>query len=167
MRRVVALCGAMAVVWLGACDAAPPAAERCPQTQPTPAERPAQPAPTIRAPLAETRPATRPAATEPVDVEVEPPEYVTILERFRAGERATVRVRTAAGNQLVVETRNVRRLRIERAQVPLERGRSISLQLDGQGIEWLAKSTVTEFERAENGYWTSAKEAAARRPQKK
>ncbi len=91
---------------------------------------------------------TPPAAAEP-----ELPEYVMLLERYQPGQPAVVRVLTEGQSRLVIETRNVRRLRIDRDRVPLDRAHSIALQLDGQGIEWLAKSDVIEFERSPNGDW--------------
>ena len=132
------------------CDSGPPPADRRPQTRPTPSGEPPPAPTTTSAPV--TRAVPEPAATEP-----EPPEWVTILARFDPHERARVRVHTEAGNQLVLETRNVQRLRIDRDLVPLDHRRSISLQLDGQGIEWRVKSEVCEFERTVNGEWQAVK----------
>jgi len=48
--------------------------------------------------------------------------------------------------------------------VPLSRRRSISLQLDGQGLEWLAHSKVVEFERSMAGEWIPVKPEQRGRP---
>ncbi len=152
------LVGFVALLCLaGACDTAPPTAERRPQTRPT-ASRPL---------TTERTPTSAPATTQPtpttsrghprVEEEPEIPDYVTIVARFNAQQRAGVEVHAEAGNRLVIDTHNVRRLHIDRDRVPLDRRRSISLQLDGQGLEWLASSKVVEFERAMNGEWVPAK----------
>jgi hypothetical protein len=79
-----------------------------------------------------------------------------VLGRFDDRRPADLTIIEAAGRRLALDTRNVRRLRITRAQLPLERDRSLVLILDGQGIEWRADSTVEEFERAETGAWLPA-----------
>lgn len=57
----------------------------------------------------------------------------------------------------MIETRNVQRLHIDRDTSPLDRNRSVALILDGQGLEWLARSKVVEFERSPNGVWMPVK----------
>jgi hypothetical protein len=139
---------------LAACEVAPPTAERRPQT------RPAASGPTATAPQAPTRPtSTQATASQPAAAEPEIPDYVTILERYNPQQRATVEVHPEPGNRLLIDTNNVRRLHIDRDRVPLDRRRSMSLQLDGQGVEWLATSKVEEFERTINGQWIPAKPA--------
>ena len=132
---------------LAACETAPPTAERRPQTRPTAS---------LPAPVA-TQPVTQPGANQPAAAEPEIPDYVTIVERFMASNRAAAEVRVEAGNRLVIDTHNVRRLHIDRDRVPLNRRRSISLQLDGQGLEWLVHSKVVEFQRSMAGEWTPVK----------
>lgn len=144
------------ILLLPACDSAPPAGNRKPQSRPT--------APTTQP---TTAPATAPnVKPAPPPAEPELPEYLEIIARFDGQAPATVRIEDAAGHRLALDTRNVRRLRIERDQLPLERGRSIALILDGQGIEWRADSEVVEFERSPNGRWipVDPKDAAPRRP---
>jgi len=141
---------------LTACESAPPTAERRPTSHPATA-------PTASAPTAQP-PASQPAATQPTAPASQPsaagpelPEYLTIVERFKPAERAAAQVTTETGNRLVIDTRNVRRLRIDRDRVPLNQRRSIALLLDGQGLEWLPHSKVVEFERSVNGGWTPVK----------
>lgn len=146
----------MAAVLLAGCESAPlakPGSEKPVTTAPTsaPASQPA---------------ASQPAATQPAQVEPELPEYLTIVERIEPQERATAEARVEPGNRLVIETRNVRRLRVERDKVPLNLRRSIALELDTQGIEWLARSTAVEFERSVNGEWTAVKPEPAGKPRK-
>lgn len=166
-RSGLVLCLA-AVMFVG-CDSAPPPAGRVPQSSPAtepgrpatpekPAARvPAMTPPAASAPTTTQPPASMPAATQPAAPEPELPDYVEILERFDPQRPASVTVHTETGNRLVVLTRNVRRMRIDRERVPLDRRRSISLQLDGQGMEWLARSPVDEFIRSVNGPWDVAK----------
>jgi hypothetical protein len=139
---------------LAACETAPPTAERRPQTRPA-ASGPAG---------MTTQPVTQPEATQPAAAEPEPPDYVTIVARFISSNRAAAEVQVEAGNRLVIDTHNVRRLHIDRDRVPLNRRRSISLQLDGQGLEWLAHSKVVEFERSMAGEWIPVKPAQHSQP---
>ena len=131
----------------------PTASTSAPTTQP-PASQPATTLPT-------SQPTSQPAAAEP-----EPPEYLTIVNRFDPQERASAAAHVDSGNRLVIDTRNVQRLRIDREKVPLNLRRSISLQVDGQGLEWLVRSTAEEFERSANGEWTAVKPEPPRKPRK-
>lgn len=157
-------------LFLAGCENAPPTAERKPQSRPIAQEKESGPASTPASPVAATRPTTtqpvttqpattQPATTQPAAAEKEPPRYITIIARFEPQQRAVVEAQREDGNRLVIETRNVRRLRIDRAQAELNLRRSVALQIDGQGLEWLAKSEVTEFERSVNGEWTPVKPA--------
>ena len=148
------------VILLTGCEGAPPATSRVPQTRPAERQPPASSQPVAGpasqpagAPGVTAPPATQPPATQPAAQEPELPEYVTLVERFNPHQPVAARVRTEEPNRLVIETRNVRRLRIDRTRLPLDRRHSIALQLDGQGIEWLPKSEVVEFERSPNGDW--------------
>lgn len=156
-RSGLVLCLLAAI--LAGCDSAPPPAGRVPQSSPaTEPGRPAVPEkPAASVPATTQPPASVPAATQPAAPEPELPDYVEILERFDPQRPASVTVHAEASNRLVVLTRNVRRMRIDRERVPLDRRRSISLQLDGQGMEWLARSPVDEFIRSVNGPWDVAK----------
>ncbi|MBU0638766.1 MAG: hypothetical protein KKB50_07875 [Planctomycetes bacterium] len=85
------------------------------------------------------------------------PDYVTVLERFQRGDPVTVHAQTTAPVRLVIETENVRRLRIDRRLLKLDRNGSIVLRLDGQGIEWTPRWQTVEFERSPSGAWTPVK----------
>jgi hypothetical protein len=131
---------------LVACDTAPPASEREPQSRPAPQTQP------------ETQPESQPATTAPTAPEL--PDYMALVARVDPAAAVDVRVRLDADrNRLEVDTDNVRRLRIARADVPLRRERSIVLRLDGQGIEWRADSDVVIFERSANGRWVPVEPA--------
>jgi len=122
----------------------------CDSTPASSVGRPGGPHPTTSvAPLPVTQPASGPSTR----AAVESPDYVSVVDRYRPSAPASVRAATERGNRLVIETRNVKRLRIERSKAPLDPDRSIALELDGQGIEWLRYSQVTEFERSTNGDW--------------
>jgi hypothetical protein len=151
------LSGLMTLGFLGACEVAPPTAERRPQTRPTETAPTAiAPQPTPQPPGTQAAP-SQPATSQPVAAEPEIPDYVTIVQRYNPQQRATVEVRPEPGNRLSIDTHNVRRLHIDHNRVPLNLRRSISLQLDGQGLEWLSSSTVSDFERSTNGVWAPAK----------
>lgn len=146
------------------CESEQPAA---PHTQPTPpTARPStnaapSPTPIAAAPTpaatqpTEPPPATEPATTKPAEPEL--PKYLKLVERYDAAAQAEVKVVEAEGRRLTLTTQNVKRLRIDRVESPLVRGRSINLRLDGQPLEWLANSPVTEFERSANGVWAPVK----------
>ena len=132
------------VLLMVACDGSPPATQRQPQTRPVMPET---------APVEE--PASVPVETQPVDPEL--PEYLAVSGRFDARAAIGVQVMKAEGHRVALETQNVQRLHIDRGRLPVRQDRSIALILDGQGIEWLASSPVTEFERSENGVWAPVK----------
>ena len=124
-----------------------------PTGAPAPESRPAPPVatqPAIAPPS--SQPASQPA-TASAPAEPELPEYLTIVQKQRTDATADAQVLTMERQRLVLETRNVQRLRIDRDKLPLDRRRSVALVLDGQPVEWLAKSPVTEFERSANGVW--------------
>ncbi len=165
-KKRVQLSGmATLAIFLVGCEVAPPTAERRPQTRPAASG----PTATATAPQAPTQPASTQATTQlatsqPAAAEPEVPDYVTIIARYNPQQRATVEVRTEAGNRLAIDTHNVRRLHIDRSRIPLNIRRSISLQLDGQGLEWVSGSKVEEFERSVNGVWMPAKSEVRGRP---
>ncbi len=140
---------------LTGCDTAPPAADRTPQSRPAPQSQP-EPSPA----------ATQPTETQPAPPEPKLPEYMTIVARFHAADRAHLEVRTEPNNRLIIDTRNVRRLHIDRAKLPLDKNRRIILLLDGQGIEWLARSPVSDFARSPNGEWLPVKPHRPAQPKK-
>lgn len=145
MTRTLALCGWVILIgMLTACDTAPPAAPREPQSRPTTTTAP--PPATAQTPTSSQPPETRPQ-------EPQPPKYLTVLDKYRRGEPITLNVQDGPGRRLSIDTRNVRRLRIDRDNLPFDGRRTIILQLDGQGFEWLARSGVEVFERSDVGEW--------------
>jgi len=136
----------------GASKAAEPPGPSTPPASP-PAEKP-EPAPQ---PAEPTEAATDARASEPRP-EPELPAYLRVLERFDPDREMDVRIELTPPRRLAIDTRNVRRLWIDRAALPLAHHRSIVLQLDGQGIEWTPQSTTSVFERSVNGVWAPARE---------
>ncbi len=108
----------------------------------------------IPAPIIEPPPQPPMQEPPPEVPDLEAPEYVTVLERYDPGAPAQVIGGTETGSRIVLETHNVRRLRIDRARAGTYLDRSVALRLDGQGIKWLANSETTEFERSPNGIWS-------------
>ena len=188
LGTLVALLGAALVAGCAAPAATPaPRAEPQPTAtpEPTPAMQPAPPAPAVppagepvpTEPPAPHEPAPPPAggdagptgdrprgSEQPAPREPAPPPNLTVLERFDAGQPTAAEARPGPANRLVIDTRNVRRLRIDRAALPLRSEQVIILRLDGQPFEWLADSDVTEFERSVNGAWAPVRPAARIRP---
>lgn len=151
-------------VWglLSGCDSSPPRAERQPQTAPAtravaphvPATQPASAATTTTAPPVAPDGATGHQDVPPPDSsEPELPSYVTVIERYESGKPARLTAATPGGRRLTLDTRNVRRIRIDRDDVPMAGKGSVALALDGQVFEWVANSQVAVFERSENGVW--------------
>jgi hypothetical protein len=123
-----------------------------------------QPAPPGEQEQPSGRPATADEATtdpaQPIDMDVpeepqpEMPPYVEIVEQIKPAEPTFVNAEIVSPTKLVIETDNVRVLRITREGVPLARNRSIVLRIDDQGIEWTRKYIAVELERSPAGEWT-------------
>ena len=157
----------LGVLYLAGCESAAPSSRPGPATRaqpppsrpsaPEPGYEPAPP-PALPVPpekLAEPAAlATQPAAPEQAPaVEPPPPDWAHVLERFDPARPFKLRAREDPPNRLTHETVNVKRLRLERGKVELATHRSLSLQLDGQAIEWRARTPVLELERSRNGDW--------------
>jgi len=150
----------IALVSLTACDSSPPRADRQPQTAPsartvepnTPAPHTAKDA-TAAKPDAPDAAEAKPGTTESEAAEPELPGYLTIIDRYEPNKPARLTAATPGGRRLTLDTRNVRRVRIDREDVPLTGKGSIALTLDGQVFEWMANSQVAVFERSDNGIW--------------
>lgn len=163
----------LALGWLVCCTSSQPHGAPAISTPDAPSAQPVDepdrptPAPAAKPPAAEhdgtAQPAPGPAQiTPPTPPPTEPPQelpdYLGVTARFDQSKPAFVDFEVTSPNRLAIETRNVRRLWIDRAALPLRTDRSIVLQLDGQGIEWTPTSTTTVFERSPNGAWMPAKE---------
>lgn len=117
-----------------------------------------------------TRPSTQPAVRSddtPARDEHRPPQaklpdYLHVTRRFEINRPIRVTATIQGDRRLIIESENVQRIKIDRAQIPLRRDRSIILQLDGQPIEWMVKSEVTEFERTSTGIWVDVPPAGKR-----
>lgn len=137
---------------LPACRSPQPAEPRAAPVRVQSSRPTSQPAPaSSRAPGLASQPAASldaPRAAEP-----ELPEYVTIVRLWNLEEPTQARVQTEGDERLIIETENVRRIRIARELLPLSRHRSIALLLDGQPFEWTVGSKVSEFEQNGSGVW--------------
>lgn len=85
------------------------------------------------------------------------PDYVTILERIEGGSPVRVSGRVTDTSRLIIDTRNVRRMRISRSKLTFARSRSIPLEIDGQVFELRATTGTVEMERSRNGEWSKVK----------
>lgn len=85
------------------------------------------------------------------------PDFLRIVRRTHDDKRASVRARIEKPRRLVLETDNVTRVRIDRRELELPRGRSITIRIDGQGIEWTPRYDVVELERTAGGVWSPVK----------
>jgi len=152
------LLAASCALLLCACENPPPAGARGP-TPPPPADSAEAESPNAEAPqtpatadgLDPTAPPVAPLAVQPA--ETESPPYAVVAGVFIADEPPRVREVRRTARRLELDTYNVRRLRIDRAQLQPEGRQSLTLVLDGQGMEWHAGSPVVEFERSRNGVW--------------
>ena len=147
------------LAWLTGCQA-PAERVRPAKVRPPVTSQPSEPPSATEAPVPATAPepplmrgVRRTNVVEPPDL----PDYITVLERFQTDEPARVELAITSPERLVIDTQNVRRLRVDRQRLPMNTRRSIVLRLDGQGIEWTADSDVSEFERSVNGEWTPAR----------
>lgn len=150
---------------------APGAESRAP-ARPTPvlSTPPVNPNP---APAAAPKPAPEPATSPPPGGEINmdqpeepreppPPPFLAVMEEIDPANRSKVNVTLTPPRKLVLDTDNVKRLRLTRERLPLTRNRSIVLQIDGQGIEWTANHVAIELERSTAGEWSVVR----RRPDK-
>jgi hypothetical protein len=89
------------------------------------------------------------------------PEFMRIGEKADAGRAAKITAKVGTG-RLTIDTENVNRIQIRRDLLDLPPNRSTILHLDGQVIEWLANSKVTEFQRSPTGVWSPVRPAERR-----
>lgn len=159
---LAALCG----FFLCACETPPPAGARGPTATPPNTAEPASPEEPARQgePADDGSPPIAPSDEAPAvpPIEAERPPYLTVTGVFVSDEPPRVREVRRAGRRLELDTYNVRRLRIDRAQLEADRRQSITLILDGQGMEWHAASPIDEFERSRNGVWGPVRPDRAR-----
>ncbi len=96
-----------------------------------------------------------PAPAEPAEPPEDPPlpDYLRVVTKIDRMKPFKVAVEKGPPNRLMLDTENVSRIRIDRARFGLAGRKSIVLRLDGQVIEWTARSKVTEFTRTRNGVW--------------
>ena len=157
-----ALCGLL----LCACENPPPAGRGPTTPQPSDAAGtalPGEPAPQTQ-PTDDGLTPTAPPGEPPVvlPAETEGPPYAVVSGVFVADEPPRVREVRRTGQRLELDTYNVRRLRIDRAQLQPDGRQSLTLVLDGQGMEWHAASPIDEFERSRNGVWGPVRSDRAR-----
>jgi hypothetical protein len=128
---------------------APPPAAAQPPTEPgvpaTPEPRPADAAPTAPPPDDDA-----PAAGGENPYAI---PYLRILELRSASEPPVVTPRLEGQQALLLETRNVQRLRITREHLAIRRDRSVILRIDGQNFEWTTRHDSIELHRDQNGFW--------------
>lgn len=125
---------------------------------------PPQPTPRTPEPAPQPPPAPTPPDRPPPDAPpTQPPprpgtDYLVVLERYQADAPFATNAQLEPPRRLRVDTQNVKRLRITRQDVPLMRGGSLSLTIDGQGFEWNEKTPVLLLERSPAGAWAVARE---------
>ena len=117
-----------------------------------PAKQYAEPAPTRESET--TAPPPEINMSKPPEPPTTTPRYLAIMEEFQSGEDSQVRATLQAPSKLVLETKNIKRLRITREGLPLSQNRSIVLQIDGQGIEWTRQYQAVELEKSTAGQWS-------------
>ena len=85
------------------------------------------------------------------------PDFLRIVQRTHDDKRASVLARIEKPRRLVLDTDNVTRVRIDRRELELPRNRSITIRIDGQGIEWTPRYDMVELERTAGGVWSPVK----------
>ena len=129
-------------------------------------ERPREPVPPAETPTSESGSPPQPAPSINVDHPEAPepptPHYVAVAEEIKPAEPSKIRATIVSPTKLVIETDNVKRLRVTREGTVLSRNRSVALRVDGQGIEWTRDYIAVELERSPAGEWTVVR----RRPAK-
>lgn len=139
-------------------EAAPPRDSAGPRTIAPQPRRADPPVPIETAPPDRSEPTT-PSTVAPENEPTqeteadEPPRYVRILRALRDGFDARVDAATHPPVELHLTTLNVHRLRLTRDELPLARGRSTVVRIDGQSMEWAARYDLIEIERNVNGFW--------------
>lgn len=130
-----------------------PPAQSPSATTPPPAPPPTTDEPRPAPPVASAPPPVEPARTPSIELV---PEYVEVLELMDPAGATRVRAQAEPPARVVVETENVRRLRLRRERLSLARDRSVALKLDGQTFEWTRATPIVEFARSANGSWMVA-----------
>jgi hypothetical protein len=153
--------------------AAPPAPPAVVSQSPPVVARPASPPSTASPPRSNIDPLDPPrpprtgaASLRPVEPPPEFPETVppttpddtfpagvTVLEEERPGVTTSVKVQVDDGRRVIMQTRNVKRMRVHRQGIGVTTARSAVLRIDDQGIEWTRDAEVVELERSRNGEW--------------
>ncbi len=119
------------------------------QSQPTDAAEPIEEPQKKQAVEQQAKPAPEETAKPPPI-----PDYLTVLERVDDHAAVNVTGQTLGRSRLVIETRNVQRLRIRRDKLAFAPGRSIALRLDDQVFELRSRTDLVEMQRSRNGEWS-------------
>ena len=94
-------------------------------------------------------------AFELLTAEQEHAGWVQVREFFNEGDKAGVRADYEGPNRVILETSNVRRIELNLGSLPRNPRKSMTLRLDGQGIELSSKhGPIVEFERGAAGRWS-------------
>lgn len=156
-----------------------PEATQPPETQPHALDETAAPElddataaePSRPSPQTTQAPATAPASTQP-DKSDEPNKLVVtvsspedpqpgwlVIEQLEKADTPATAVGIIAGpRKLIVETDNVKRIKILLAKAGLPINKSVVLRIDNQGIEITGRrGPVAVFERSLQGVWSGAK----------
>ncbi len=117
------------------------------------------PPPPRQPPAANLRPVAEPPATfaesgAPDDPNEDFPAGITVLESIQRSDPTSVSLERDVENRVIVVTRNVRRLRLQRSAMNVAADRRAVLRIDNQGFEWTTDVPVLELERSRGGEWT-------------
>lgn len=85
------------------------------------------------------------------------PPYIVRTIALDANKPIKLQAETRAPSTLTLDTRNLQRIRISRAGLPLARNRSVAIVIDNQGIEWTTRTDIIELERSPAGVWSVLK----------
>ncbi|UCG31701.1 MAG: hypothetical protein JSU68_08530 [Phycisphaerales bacterium] len=113
-------------------------------------------------PEAPARQAEPPEPSDPFHLKFELAEqgqkhkgWVQVMKFFNEGDKAGVEATWEGGNRITVDSHNVQYLSLDLGQLPVNRGKSVILRLDGHGIQLSSRHwPVVEFERGQAGTWS-------------
>ncbi len=90
-------------------------------------------------------------------------DWLVIEEMTRSGEPASATGHVVKPRTVIVETHNVRAIRIELAKAGLPTNRPVILRIDKQGIEITGRyGPVARLERSLQGVWSSRRKPSER-----
>ena len=156
--------GVLAAAWGCGEREAPPTSPQTPTPKHAPPATPPATAPTPK--LSPVAPADPPEPVDPFHLtfRLSGPDqaqtgWVRVGQFFNDDQPAGVDAKWEGDNRIIIDTRNVQRMSLDLGRLPVRRGKSLFLRLNGQGIQLSSRhGPVVEFERGQAGNWSLRRE---------